>query len=278
MASKLKKLSVAADIFDQDIEGMIRKIPLSEITPSHEQPRKNVDVNLESLAQSIREEGLLQPIVVTKVNEKYTIIAGERRFRACRLAGLTEVECRILKKNASDTYRLAVIENLQREDLDPFDEAESFKKLKDEYQHTDGQIAQIVGKSRNYISEILSIAEIPSTLLKQAKDSGVTSRNLLIQLAQAAKAGTEKDFLHAFNQGEIKTVASAKKFNQTRKKQELTIRPQNKKKATIEININQADNQFQIAINVLGIRHSIAAKELKTLEDKIHSLLDNFFT
>lgn len=278
MASKLKKLSVAADIFDQDIEGMIRKIPLSEITPSREQPRKNADINLESLAQSIREEGLLQPIVVTKLNEKYIIIAGERRFRACKLAGISEVECRILKKSTSDTYRLAVIENLQREDLDPFDEAESFKRLKEEYQHTDGQIAQIVGKSRNYINEILSIADIPSTLLKLAKEGGITTRNLLIQLAQAAKAGTDKDFLQAFSKGEIKTVASAKKFNQSQKKPELVIQPQNKKQRDSTIHVNQINDQIQISIKISGIRRNIDTKEFDPLKKKVQSWLDSFFT
>ena len=218
MASKSKKLAFAADIFGQDIEGIIRKIALGEIVPSAEQPRTKFDEDtIRSLADSIKTEGLMQPIVVTKEGNKYKIIAGERRYRAAQLAGLEEIECRILRKSPKDTYRLAVIENLQRENLDPVDEARAFRKLKSEYGYQDADLAQIVGKSRNYINEILSVADLPTSWIERAKDAGIESKNLFIQFAQAVKNGSGDQFIEAFRSGSVKTVATAKQFNQARK-------------------------------------------------------------
>lgn len=218
MASKSKKLAFAADIFEQDIEGIIRKIALGDITPSADQPRTRFDdETIRSLADSIKAEGLMQPIVVTKEGTKYKIIAGERRFRAAQLAGFEEIECRILRKNPKDTYRLAVIENLQRENLDPVDEAKAFRKLKSEYGYQDADLAKIVGKSRNYINEILSVADLPTSWVERAKDAGIESKNLFIQFAQAVKNGSGDQFIEAFKTGSVKTVATAKQFNQARK-------------------------------------------------------------
>lgn len=217
MASKSKKLGFAADIFEQDIEGIIRKIRLVDIQPSPEQPRTRFDETINALAESIKTEGLLQPIVVTKEGTHYKIIAGERRFRAAQLIGLEEIECRILRKNQKDTYRLAVIENLQRENLDAIDESRAFRKLKTEYGHTDAELAKIVGKSRNYVSEILSVAEIPGTWIDRAKKAGIESKNLFIQFAQAVKSGSAEQFITAFSSGTVTTVASAKQFNKTGK-------------------------------------------------------------
>ncbi|AFM14811.1 ParB/RepB/Spo0J family partition protein [Turneriella parva] len=225
MASKSKKLGFAADIFEQDIEGIIRKIRLGEIQPSAEQPRTRFDETITALAESIKTEGLLQPIVVTKEGTHYKIIAGERRYRAAKLLGLEEIECRILRKNAKDTYRLAVIENLQRENLDPIDESRAFRRLKTEYGHTDAELAQIVGKSRNYVSEILSVAEIPSSWIDRAKNAGIESKNLFIQFAQAVKSGSAEQFITAFSSGNLTTVASAKQFNRANKPDVQPKRP-----------------------------------------------------
>lgn len=217
MASKSKKLSVAADIFEQTIEGAIRKIPLAEITPSAEQPRQMKDTNIESLAKSLQDDGLLQPIVVTKEVGQFVIIAGERRYRAAKKLGWTEIECRILRKNPKEKYKLAVIENLQRENLNAFEEADAYRKLKSDYNYTDAQLSSIIGKSRSYITEILSIAEIPPQMQEQAKEAGIHSKNLLMQLSLATKKGTGDDFLDSYKTGSITTVKAAKSFNKEKK-------------------------------------------------------------
>ncbi len=214
MASKSKRLESAADIFAADIDGAIRKIPIGQIIPSEDQPRKDRDINIQSLAESLATEGLLQPIVVTKKTgtSQFSIIAGERRYRAANLLGWSEIECRILKKDAREKYKLAVIENLQRENLNAVDEAFSYKKLKEDFDYTDQKLSEIIGKSRNYISEIMSIAEIPAENLKKASEAGIEHKNLLVQYAQAIKKNLGEEFLQSFLSGEMGTVKKAKNF------------------------------------------------------------------
>lgn len=218
MSSKGKHLNLAANILGDSIEGAIRKIKLSEISPDENQPRKNKNLNIEQLAQSLQDEGLLQPIVVTKEGGSYSIIAGERRFRAAKFLDWKEIECRIISKQGKDKFRVAVIENLQRENLDPIEEALSFHQLKKSFSYTDAELSKIIGKSRNYISEILSIAEISPNWIKKAETANLKTKNILIQFAQSIKANKGDDFLQAYQKGSLSTVKDAKKFIQTIKK------------------------------------------------------------
>ena len=212
MVSKNKSLSAAVEIFDQEIEGVIRKIPLKSIQPSKGQPRQNKDINIQTLANSLEKDGLLQPILVTREKGNYMIIAGERRYRAAMSLNWPDIECRILNKDEKESYKLAVVENLQRENLDPLEESLAYKKLKQQFECSDSELSRIVGKSRNYISEILSIAEIPQTLLEKAREEGITSKNILIQFAQSVKKGISDNFIDQFQSGKISTVKSAKKY------------------------------------------------------------------
>ena len=267
MASKNKKLSSAVEIFEQSVEGSIRKISLSDIIPSVEQPRKNIEVNLKSLISSLKSEGLLQPIVVTKEGSDYKIIAGERRYRAAKAAGWKDIECRILSKNEKDTFRLAVIENLQRENLDPIEEANAYRKLKDGYNYNDKEMSDIIGKSRNYISEILSIADIPDDLQEKATNTGLDSKNILVQYAQAVKNGFGDQFLAEFKNGTITTVREAKGFVKDSKaptsKQTRPPKPKNQTEISI-----QTDR-----VNSNTLKISITAKNLKTDIEKIEDII-----
>ena len=212
MPSKIKNLSAAIEIFDQEIEGVIRKIPLHSIRPSKLQPRQNKNTNIDTLATSLDNDGLLQPILVTGNSGRYTIIAGERRYRAAIALSWSDIECRILNKNEQEMYKLAVVENIQRENLNPQEESLAYKKLKQQFNYSDSALSEIIGKSRNYISEILSIAEIPDLFIQKANEEGITSKNILIQLAQAVKKGLGDDFIHKFQSGDILTVKTAKKY------------------------------------------------------------------
>jgi len=264
MASKNKKLSIAADILGHNIEGSVRKIPINKITPSDSQPRQDKNINIEKLSLSLQEEGLLQPIVVAKaLNDTYKIIAGERRFRAAVLAGWNEIECKILNKNEDSIFKLAVIENLQRENLGPLEESSAYKKLKTIFNYTDQQLADILGKSRNYISEILLIADIPDSLQKEALLSGINNKNLLVQFAHAVKNGNHKDFIDNFKAGQIQTVKSAKSFIQKHK-------PENKKQlkqpVLINLNFSSVDkNKIDIQIKIENIHTDYKISQIEHL-------------
>ncbi|MCS6985811.1 MAG: ParB/RepB/Spo0J family partition protein [Leptospiraceae bacterium] len=268
MASKTKKLSIAADIFEKNLEGVIRKIPLSEIVPSTDQPRQNRDINIEALAESMAKEGLLQPIVVTKEESKYVIIAGERRYRAATLLGWQEIECRILHRDSREKYKLAVIENLQRENLDPYEEALAYKKLKEQFHYTDAELASILGKSRNYINEILSVADIPPEIQTEAREVGIDNKNLLIQLAQAVKQNNAHEFLRAFREGTLRTVKAAKEFNRQKRKQKesqsQTQLPTEKTKVEFSLRLSWQENgQLHLEGVVSGLSQDIPLEKLQ---------------
>ena len=217
MSSKHKKLGGLADIFQSEsLDGAITRLPISKIRPSQDQPRKDRTFAVDELSESIRRDGLLSPIVVTKDGETYRIIAGERRFHAVTRLGWKDVECRIISREERDYYRIALIENLQRENLTAEDEAEALIKLKKQEDLSDQELAKLVGKSRNYVTEILSIASLPPEFLDECKQRGLTQKNFLIQAVQAYRKGRHTEFLNAFEEGGIKTVKDAKDFNQDR--------------------------------------------------------------
>lgn len=141
---------------------------LSEIEPNREQPRRNFDEEaLEALAQSIKENGVLQPLVVRPIegSERYQLVAGERRWRASRMAGLSEVPVVIKDLDDRATLEIAMIENLQREDLDPVEEAQGYRALMDGFGLTQEEVAGKVGKSRPAVANSLRLLSLPEDLL-----------------------------------------------------------------------------------------------------------------
>ena len=140
--------------------GLVR---LSEIQPRRDQPRKNFDLeSLQQLADSIAEHGLLQPVVVREaLGGYYEIIAGERRWRATKMAGLSEIPVTILSADDRKASELAIIENVQREDLNPMEEAQAYKKLQEEYGLTQDKVASAVGKSRSAVANTLRLLDLP---------------------------------------------------------------------------------------------------------------------
>ena len=158
-------------------------VDLDKLKAREDQPRKNFDDDsLEELATSIKADGVIQPIVVRKVGDKYEIIAGERRFRASKLAGLEKVP--IIVKNVSDrkARELALVENIQREDLNPIEEAISLKTLMEEYKLTQQELSDIVGKSRSYIANnlrLLNLSDYIKDYLIRGELSSSQGRTLL---------------------------------------------------------------------------------------------------
>ena len=161
---------------DASNDGGIVNLPLSQIRAADQQPRSRFDDQaLRTLADSIEHDGLLQPIVVRKTGtESYTIIAGERRYRASKLIGLTTVPTLIRQTDDEQSYELALIENIQREDLDPLEEAEAYRYLADEHGMTQAQIAKRVGRDRVTVSNSMRILKLPA-LVREHIASGLLS-------------------------------------------------------------------------------------------------------
>ena len=158
-------------------ENVITILKLSMIDPKSDQPRKYFDKEaLEELASSIKENGLLQPILVREYGEgRYQIIAGERRFRASKLAELDEIPAIILDRDDRKVAEISLIENIQREDLNPIEEALAFKALAEEYGLTQEELAEKVGKSRSAIANSTRLLDLPDEVLEMVANGDISA-------------------------------------------------------------------------------------------------------
>ena len=168
----------------QSQEGGSLSLPIAQVEPGVKQPRKRFDESsLQDLADSIRTHGVIQPLTVRRLSSGYyQIIAGERRWRAAKLAGLTEIPAVIIEADDRKVMELGLIENLQREDLNPVEEANGFKTLMEEYGLTQEEVAQRVGKSRPAIANALRLLALPDVvhlLLEEGKLSAGHARAIL---------------------------------------------------------------------------------------------------
>jgi ParB family chromosome partitioning protein len=157
-------------------EGEILKIDLNKVHPNPFQPRQTFDEeSLNSLAESIKRSGVLQPILVVKLNdENYQLIAGERRLRASKIAGIAEIPAIVTEMSREDQLEVAIIENIQRENLNPLDEAAAYKRLLDEFNHTQEELSEILGKSRSHITNMLRLLTLPDAVKDMVKSGKLT--------------------------------------------------------------------------------------------------------
>lgn len=202
MAKKLGGLgrgldSLFADNSVDEINPSVNKLRIMEIEPNHDQPRKDFDEKaLSELAESIEQHGVLQPLVVRPLaNGAYQLVAGERRWRAARIAGLTEVPVVIKELSDEEVIEIAMIENLQREDLNPLEEALGYRYMMDELGITQEQAAEKVGKSRPAVANALRLLKLPNEVQEMVKNNlispgharallGFDSEDMIIQTAK----------------------------------------------------------------------------------------------
>ena len=200
MNSKIKKglgRGLSSLIGETKIDNSANKLSLSEIIPNRLQPRKNFDKeNLEDLTNSIKEQGVIQPIIVRKSNfenSKYELIAGERRWLAAREAGLHEIPVVITEADDLKSLEFAIIENVQRHDLNPLEEALAYKKLIDDFSYDQEKVSKFIGKSRSYITNSLRLLNLPNEILKLIEDKKLTAGHakILVGLENAVSIASK---------------------------------------------------------------------------------------
>lgn len=226
MAAKKGGLGKGLDIlFDENAgeEKGVVTLRLTEIEPNRNQPRANFDEQaLAELADSIQKHGLIQPIVVRPTSSgAYQIVAGERRWRACRMAGLAEVPVVIKELDDQKYFEIALIENLQREDLNAVEEAQGYKTLVDTYGLTQEQVAESVGKSRSAVTNALRLLNLDEESLEALKNGEISAGHARALLAvddlsvrdgmlAAAKDGASVRELEAIAKGKKETTQKLK--------------------------------------------------------------------
>ncbi|HEV2491037.1 MAG TPA: ParB/RepB/Spo0J family partition protein [Candidatus Acidoferrales bacterium] len=173
-----------------------RMIPVDKVHPNPDQPRKAIG-DLSDLIQSVREKGVLEPLLVRFVprEDAYYIISGERRYHAARAAGLNELPC--IEKIADDaeTLELALIENLQRKDLTPFEEADGLHRLAEHFDYTHEDIAKKIGRARSSVTETLSLREIPDSVRRLCIDKRVLAKSMLLQVVRQPNERKMRDMV-----------------------------------------------------------------------------------
>ena len=179
--NKIKKglgRGLSSLIGETKVTNKINKLLLSEIIPNKYQPRKNFDENnLEDLSNSIKERGVIQPIIVrvsNSDNSKYEIIAGERRWLAARKAGLHDIPVVVTEADDLKSLEFAIVENVQRHDLNPLEEAQGYKRLINEFSYDQEKVSKFIGKSRSYITNSLRLLNLPSEVLKFIEEKKIS--------------------------------------------------------------------------------------------------------
>lgn len=176
---------------NNDNSGGVLSLRISEVEPNKNQPRQSFDDEaIANLAESIRENGLIQPIIVRKTALGYQIIAGERRWRACRMLGMNEIPAIVKEFDDEQVAKAALIENIQREDLNPIEEANAYKDLMEKYNMTQEQLSKVVGKSRSSIANFVRMLDMPEKIQKL-----LISGKLTVGQAKAIGAAQDEEIM-----------------------------------------------------------------------------------
>ena len=193
--NKIKKglgRGLSSLIGETKVESKTNNLSLSEIKPNRYQPRKNFDEEmLKDLVNSIKERGVIQPIIVRRSNSessKYEIIAGERRWIAARKAGLHDIPVVVTEADDLKSLEFAIVENVQRHDLNPLEEAQGYKRLIDEFSYDQEKVSKFIGKSRSYITNSLRLLNLPKDVLQMVEEQKISAGHakILVGLENAS--------------------------------------------------------------------------------------------
>ncbi len=268
-------------VYTEEQTGSLSTLSISRIQPGMKQPRKKFDAEaITELAESIREHGLIQPITVRRLaSGYYQIIAGERRWRAAKEAGLTEVPVNIIEADDKKVMELGLIENLQREDLNPMEEANGYKVLMDEYGMTQEEVSQRMGKSRPAVANALRLLNLPDAvrfLLEEGQLSAGHAKAILgAPAGEAQKKLAQRVVAEGLSVRETETLA--KRLNKPAK-EEAKAAPAAEDKEDFELYYKDLSQQLsqkfgrKVAFQP-GKKKSLLTMEYYDLDD-LNSLLD----
>ena len=253
-SSKIKKglgRGLSSLIGETKVETQKNQLPVSDLAPNKYQPRKIFDENnLNDLTNSVKERGILQPIIVRKSNDersKFEIIAGERRWLAAQRAGLHTVPVVITEADDLKSLEFAIVENVQRHDLNPLEEAQGYKRLIDDFSYDHEKVSKFIGKSRSYITNALRLLSLPAEVVKLIETQKLSAGHAKILV------GLENASFVAIKIVEKKlSVRQAENFVKIFKSKKL------KKNDTDDVNIKELENSIS---NKIGLSVSIQNKK-----------------
>jgi ParB family chromosome partitioning protein len=251
-------------------DGAFFNVETEIIIPNPNQPRKYFDeVALQELSDSIKQTGVIQPVIIRKDGEQIILVAGERRLRAAKMAGLPKIPCILTKGNPIE---IALIENLQRENLSPIEESEALHQMIDQHNYTQQDLAHVIGKGRSTITETLSLNRLPSKIKDECRRADSISRRVLVEVA---KQDSHNDMLNLFAQIKKNKLSSddVRKITRKKKSSQTDIFKQTSSKAIGFIKqVNQAitavkdENQRDFLIEALNKVKAVVDESLEKLQ------------
>ena len=246
-SSKEEESSAVHDIEAAETHEGIKYIDINNIKPNANQPRKTFDEGkLEELADSIHEHGLIQPLVVRKSTNGYEIVAGERRWRAARKIGIKEIPAIVRELSDEENMLLAIIENMQREDLDPIEEAEGISQMIETYGLSQEQVSKSLGKSRPYITNQLRLLKLPEEIRKMVSDGRLSSGHVRALITIDDEEKQIKLAVQAVEQGlSVRQVEALAKANKNVKKSKTA-----KKKKSADVKRVEEDLKVALGTKV----------------------------
>jgi ParB family chromosome partitioning protein len=238
-------------------------IPLDLLVPNPDQPRRTFG-DMDDLVSSIKEKGVLEPVLVRLTGEKYQIIAGERRYRASVAAGLSQIPCVEIDVDDRGVLEISLIENLQRRDLSPFEEADGLHKLAEKFLYTHEEISKKLAKSRSSVTETLALNNIPPELRDRCREAGITARSTLLEIARQSNREAMGKIIE-----EIKLSGLTR--DEVRKLKEEKRQGPGRPRGFV-FNFRSPDNKF--ALNLKYKRSEVSKDEIiQSLRELIDSLV-----
>ncbi|MCD8089821.1 MAG: ParB/RepB/Spo0J family partition protein [Clostridiales bacterium] len=258
-------------------ENGVVEIDIMKIEPNKKQPRRKIDSeSLDELAESIKQVGIIQPLIVTKDGEFYEIVAGERRYRAARQAGLDKVPVIIRDYNELEALQTALIENIQREDLNPVDEAMTYKRFNEEFSLSQEEIAKKVGKNRSTVANSMRLLKLDKRVLKIINDKKLTTGH-----GKALLALEDKDLQYEFADRIVKEELSVRKAEEMVKLvaevEEQVVKENKRGQKEIDTTYAYVENELR---SILGAKvHIKKVGKKKKLEIEFYSdeQIDGFY-
>jgi ParB family transcriptional regulator, chromosome partitioning protein len=247
-----------------------RKIAIDLVEPNPEQPRTEFG-DLSELTASITEKGVLEPLLVRPDSEtgRFMIIAGERRWRASKLAGLTEVPCIEMDLDEQGVAEIALIENLQRKDLNVWEEADGLAALAEKYGYTQEQIAQKISKSRSAVSEFMTIAGLPLEIRERCRDANITQKTVLLEVARQFDDAAMDEYLDRLATGTA--VPKVKQEKRIRSRPGVTggttkSSCENVTESVCQFSYSGSEPDFQLSLRFSGVGEVSRAEILRALK------------
>ena len=264
-------------IGDSDVKTLNSNISISSIVPNKYQPRKNFEKeSLEDLTKSIKERGIIQPLIVRKSsnnNGQFEIIAGERRWQAAQNAGLHDVPVMIIEADNLKSLEFAIIENIQRKDLNPIEEAQGYKRLIDEFNYDQDKVSKFVGKSRSHVTNTLRLLNLPEKVQRSLINGDISQGHAKILVGiHNSEIICEKIKLKKLSVRQAETLVRLSKFSSTKSNKIKDINITNFEKELMEkigmrVNISNRKNKGTILFEY---------KELEQLNKLVKIIKDNY--